>query len=604
MKKAQKLLMNSFHTMLVLCFLLLFYLSLGYINPGPRVESVKMIRSATMQLGDEAPVEVNLPLSLRELPPRTPITLRMQICPDPDEEILVQSRFCPGKVFLGDRLGYEFGRKGQYPSFMLDPATEVHMIQLHGSGEPMELRMEFLSPKTRQRTILEAPLLGPTKEIIMERFQTFGVPCILAAAQVIYGISLLLISVFTQILDKKGVSFLWLGMLSLTTGIWALGENRFTEVICKNTALMYMCSFGGFFSFPVPLLRFTRSVVDYENPAPVWYLELFMAASAAIAMVLQLLGILAFTSSMQFFYVAIPLCLLALFLYTLREYFICKSTSAGRFLLPVSILTLTALIGLACHLFSYTYNIAYMAQLGMITFLLIMGVTTAISLKDSIYLSNRQKKMNFEKQLMEIQAREQKHHSDLLNAQEQLLSQQRHDMRHHLNVLTSLAGEDNPELRRYLDTLIQAIPTAEKKYCENSAVNAILSHYVSLCREKGISLQLELTVPQENPHISDSSLCVIFGNLLENAVEACDRMTEGDKFICLRSRIQYELLAVTMDNSFNGVIRKEGDRFRSSKRNELGVGLSSVCSAARKAGGSAAFRNDQKVFYSSVYLNL
>ena len=109
---------------------------------------------------------------------------------------------------------------------------------------------------------------------------------------------------------------------------------------------------------------------------------------------------------------------------------------------------------------------------------------------------------------------------------------------------------------------------------------------------------------EKSPHHRDSDLSVIFGNLLENAVEACDRMTEGDKFISLSSSLQNGLLAVTMDNSFDGNFRKEGDRVRSSKRDDFGIGLASVRSLAQKAGGDARFEANGNVFLSSVYVRI
>ena len=296
--------------------------------------------------------------------------------------------------------------------------------------------------------------------------------------------------------------------------------------------------------------------------------------------------------------------LVFLTVYTIREAIRYRSVSARRFAIPVGLLTLTAMAGLVGYLFSAFYTISALAQIGILTFLLLVGVTAGLSLKDSIELKNRQKQLDFEKSLVDIQIKEQQTHSRLLSRQEELLSQQRHDLRHHLNVIQAMAYKDNRELQEYLQTLMDNIPTAGKRFCENQAVNAILAHYSILCSQKGIELIMNLTVPENPPHISSSDLSVIFGNLLENAVEACDRMDSGRKFIRLGSRVQHSLLTVTMDNSFNGKAQQVGDRFRSSKRDSLGIGLASVTAMAKKAGGNAEFKPDGTVFLSSVYLNL
>ncbi|MEG1070162.1 MAG: GHKL domain-containing protein, partial [Ruthenibacterium sp.] len=84
----------------------------------------------------------------------------------------------------------------------------------------------------------------------------------------------------------------------------------------------------------------------------------------------------------------------------------------------------------------------------------------------------------------------------------------------------------------------------------------------------------------------------------------CNRMTEGTKFIRLRSRLQYETLTVTMDNSFHGIVTKNGEKFLSSKRNEAGTGLASITAMALKHGGNTSFETDGLVFKSSVYVQI
>ena len=604
MKRNVRILMGFAHAVAFACLFLLIYISLGYVNPGPKTDRVKKISAVTVQVGDQAPVPMTLPCSFWDLPARTPVTIHATIYPEPDEEVFVESKYCPGKVFLDGIMGYEFGHEGQYPAFMIDPTTEVHMIETRGAFRAMDLAIEFLSPATQKRMVVEPPLLGSTKEIIMERFHAYGVPCVLAAAQIIYGFALLLVALCTQFIDEKGVSFLWLGLLSLITGLWALGENNFSSVIFKNSTLLYVFSFGGFFTFIIPLLRFARSLVDFENPKPIWYLELFMALAGGLALLLQLMGILACTTSMYFFYLVLPACQIFLTVYTVREWFRYHKASALRFILPIGILSTTSLLGLVGYFYSITYTVSSLTQLGMISFLLLVGISTSLSLKDSIVLRDQQRELEFEKSLMEIQSRQQKRHSDLLTQQAELISHQRHDLRHHLNVIQALASEENKELQEYLQTLIDGIPAAAKRYCENQAVNAIVSHYAMICQKKGIELSLNLTVPEDNPHISDSTLCVIFGNLLENAVEACDRLPDEKRIIRLNAQLQYEMMVIAMDNSFNGVIRKEGSHFQSSKREGFGIGISSIQSAAQKADGNADFHAEGKVFQSSVYFHL
>lgn len=210
----------------------------------------------------------------------------------------------------------------------------------------------------------------------------------------------------------------------------------------------------------------------------------------------------------------------------------------------------------------------------------------------------------FESRLMETQIAEQKKHSQLMVEHMAELRRQRHDLRHQLTAIRGLAGDANPQLNKYIDNLLDTIPAAPQMYCENQAVNAIISHYAALCQEQGIDADFRLSVPTQTEQITDAELCVIFGNLLENALEACDRMGEGRKFLHLGSRVHMGLLTIVMDNSFDGQVRQENGKFRSSKRDDFGVGLTSIQAVARKRGGDARFDPDGSVFRSSVYVKL
>lgn len=213
-----------------------------------------------------------------------------------------------------------------------------------------------------------------------------------------------------------------------------------------------------------------------------------------------------------------------------------------------------------------------------------------------------QEKLNFGVHLLEVQIAEQKKHSQLMVEHTEQLRRQRHDLRHQLAAIRGLTREDNTRLKEYIDGLIQDIPAAPQAYCENLTVNAIVSHYAALYQERGIEAEFQLTVPTRTEEITDAELCVIFGNLLENALEACGRMVEGRRFIRIKSKVHLGTLTITMDNSFDGHVQIENGRYRSSKREDFGVGLTSIQTVAQECGGEAWFEADGRVFHSAVYL--
>lgn len=183
---------------------------------------------------------------------------------------------------------------------------------------------------------------------------------------------------------------------------------------------------------------------------------------------------------------------------------------------------------------------------------------------------------------------------------------QRHDLRHQLAVLKGYNSSGDAErLGAYLDELTANIPAPdEKRLCENFAVNAVALHYLTIAERDGIKTSVSLSVPVKTGRVQEIDLCVIVGNLLENAIEACKRQICGERFIELNSSVQSDMLTITLDNSFDGNSAEKNGVFLSSKRGGRGVGLSSVQAVARKYGGDATFEAKGTVFQSFIYVDM
>jgi len=178
----------------------------------------------------------------------------------------------------------------------------------------------------------------------------------------------------------------------------------------------------------------------------------------------------------------------------------------------------------------------------------------------------------------------------------------RHDLRHHLSVFQSYIDKGETEkLTDYLNEYRASLPDdTEIAFCENYAVNSILRHYIGIAESEGIQVDARLEMPEKSG-VSDSDLCIIFGNCIENAIEAC-RRTDGDRFIRINSKITGKMFVVTIDNSFDGVVKKESGVLFSRKREGEGIGASSVGAVAKKYDGEARFEANGDIFQTSVML--
>ena len=181
----------------------------------------------------------------------------------------------------------------------------------------------------------------------------------------------------------------------------------------------------------------------------------------------------------------------------------------------------------------------------------------------------------------------------------------RHDLRQHISVLHEFADADDIQaLKSYFTEMEGRLP--EKLagvFCENAAVDAIIRHYEERAKAAGVEFTAAVQAGSELP-ISDVDLCVVFGNCLENALEACKRQKDSQNYIRVNAGVSVGVFAITVENSFGGTVQRNGDGFLSSKRPQTGIGTASVQAIARKYGGMASFKTDGTAFCVSVVLHL
>ena len=135
---------------------------------------------------------------------------------------------------------------------------------------------------------------------------------------------------------------------------------------------------------------------------------------------------------------------------------------------------------------------------------------------------------------MEQKLQMQKQHYEELTEKMDEISKMRHDMRHHLRVIMSYAQQEKyQEMMDYLGKYSAAMTKEEAVicYCRNMAVDAVIHFYAGELKQRGILLEHDMMLP-ENISISDTDLCKIYGNLLENAVDAVAETVAGKESLC------------------------------------------------------------------------
>lgn len=181
----------------------------------------------------------------------------------------------------------------------------------------------------------------------------------------------------------------------------------------------------------------------------------------------------------------------------------------------------------------------------------------------------------------------------------------RHDYHNHIQTLLALS-ENGEQTREYLLKLnddLTAVDTVIKT--GNVMVDAILNSKLSLIKSKNIMVNAKAVVPSALA-VSEIDLCVIIGNLLDNALEACERQAqEAERFIRVFVGVMKSQLYISVSNSVGGPIYKHGKAYTTTKKaGHHGFGLVRIDRIAEKYGGYVNRQNESGVFATEVLLPL
>ena len=181
----------------------------------------------------------------------------------------------------------------------------------------------------------------------------------------------------------------------------------------------------------------------------------------------------------------------------------------------------------------------------------------------------------------------------------------RHDYHNHMqSVKAYLAMDSLEEARAYLDALEQDLDDINLLFnTGNINADAVLNAKISLAIKKGIQVDYKAAVPKTLA-VSDIDLCVVIGNLIDNAVESCEKVAPENQFIRLYIGIFQKQLYLSVSNATSETVRKLDEQYISTKRGNHGHGLKRINKIVDKYGGFVNRKNEPGVFVTEILLPL
>lgn len=181
-------------------------------------------------------------------------------------------------------------------------------------------------------------------------------------------------------------------------------------------------------------------------------------------------------------------------------------------------------------------------------------------------------------------------------------------MNNHNNIISVLLqNSEYDELKNYMNKYNKNITNLDNEVliCKNKIIDAICLSKRSICKEKGINIKFDIKIP-EIISIDDLDLCVIYGNILDNAIEACTRMKDQsrEKFIDIKSNILRGYLTIKIVNSKDEVSMKKNGKFVTLKKDKKnhGIGIYSVQKSVDKYNGQVILKDEKEVFTTGIII--
>lgn len=194
--------------------------------------------------------------------------------------------------------------------------------------------------------------------------------------------------------------------------------------------------------------------------------------------------------------------------------------------------------------------------------------------------------------------------TELLQKSDKELRQFRHDIKNRLYVMKDMIRNGETEkMCDYINNLTEKI-NSTKVYSQtcNTAIDSIINYKLAKAAEYGIKVESDIVIPQ-NIGIEDDDIVIILGNLLDNAIEAADRL-DDNKYLSINLEYEMNNVYITIKNSYDNIINIVNGKMKTRKVDKLmhGIGLKSVEEVVEKYNGIINYKYTDNEFEVNVIL--
>lgn len=204
-----------------------------------------------------------------------------------------------------------------------------------------------------------------------------------------------------------------------------------------------------------------------------------------------------------------------------------------------------------------------------------------------------------------LKKRQQEYYDDI-NAKYEETRRLWHDFNNHLMAIRGLIDSDRrEEAGQYVSELQEEINRSHliaRTGCE--PVDCLLVQKKQAAYAAHITLETEILCRIEGSRFAAYDLCCVIGNLIDNAVEAVEKLGNDGRVVRFTMKKQQGMLYISCENPFEGELKKQGTLYATQKQDAAhhGIGLRSVENVARKYNGRFEVQAENGIFRAQLIL--
>lgn len=210
---------------------------------------------------------------------------------------------------------------------------------------------------------------------------------------------------------------------------------------------------------------------------------------------------------------------------------------------------------------------------------------------------------DFDNRILKQQNNAYRNQFEIIKESQENIEILRHDTNNHIAALTTLTKEnDNKKILEYLNRMNAAVKV-DKEYIKtgNQDIDSIINYKIHEAKIHNIEVNTRINIPKEF-NISSFDLIVILGNLIDNAIEALDKVK--NKKLEIELTFRKGAFYINITNDFNGDVVKRNNILESTKKNKEfhGLGFKSVKKLVDKYNGTIRINYMKSKFVVEIIL--